>query len=262
MKLAAFDSGIISYGCPAGVRTHETIVEAAMAELLGYDYFFVSEHHEPWAAWANPVGLVAAITASTSRIEVGAAGFLARYHDPTMVATALSAVDRVYGGRVVLGLCPSFQAGLKELHPRSEFDSVCVPAFQERWPRPVWLFGRNGTLDLANRLGLPFGYSLFHVHDKPANPADLDRYTGPLRSIWVCAVCDESRERAETQKDVIESSPIRASVNLCGTPADCLEQLKPIVEAYRPDIIGITPGWPDSESRKFTYQALTPAQDW
>ena len=139
MNLAAFDTGFISYGHPVAARIQETLQEAAVAEMLGYSHFFVSEHHDDWAAWSNPVGLMSALAASTSTIQIGSAGLLARYHDPYAAAGALRPMDAATGGRIVLGLCPSNgqKPAMTELYSRREFDTLCVPEFQRQWPRPV-----------------------------------------------------------------------------------------------------------------------------
>ncbi len=82
---------------------------AKLAEKVGFDGLFVSEHFNPWVADNSASGFalstLGAIAASTHRIELmtGVITPLFRYH-PAVVAQAAATLDRLSKGRFTLGV--------------------------------------------------------------------------------------------------------------------------------------------------------------
>ncbi len=79
-------------------------------EDLGYDSIWVGEHllyrwsdqpaRGPWEAWTE----LAAIAASTSRVEFGPLVACTNFHNPALLAKQAATIDEISGGRFVLGL--------------------------------------------------------------------------------------------------------------------------------------------------------------
>ena len=101
---------------------------ACLAEQLGYDSVFVSDHFQPWRHHGGhaPFSLswLAALGERTSRISMGTSVLTPtfRYH-PAIVAQAFGTLGTLYPGRIVLGIGTG--ESLNE-----------IPATGIAWPEP------------------------------------------------------------------------------------------------------------------------------
>jgi alkanesulfonate monooxygenase SsuD/methylene tetrahydromethanopterin reductase-like flavin-dependent oxidoreductase (luciferase family) len=92
------------------VRWPELLDMIRAIEDLGYNSAWVGEHllyrwadrpaRGPWEAWS----LLAAIAASTRRIEFGPLVACTSFHNPAQLAKQASTIDEISGGRLILGL--------------------------------------------------------------------------------------------------------------------------------------------------------------
>jgi len=83
-------------------RTLERCVEA---ERLGLDSVWCSEHHFFEDGYLpQPLTFLAGVAATTSRIRLGTAVYLAALRPPVQVAEEAAVVDLPSGGRLELGL--------------------------------------------------------------------------------------------------------------------------------------------------------------
>lgn len=83
---------------------------AHLAEEVGLDSIWVGEHllyrfedgsvRGPWEAWS----LLAALAATTTRVELGPLVTPTSFHQPGILAKRASTVDEISGGRLILGL--------------------------------------------------------------------------------------------------------------------------------------------------------------
>lgn len=103
----------------------ELLEQAEAAEALGFDSFWIAEHHfhEYGAVPAPPVWLGAAAQ-RTRRIRLGAAVVVLPFRNPLQVAEDYAMVDVLSGGRLNLG------AGSGYL--KHEFDGFGVPVEEKR----------------------------------------------------------------------------------------------------------------------------------
>jgi len=107
---------------------------AAAADALGYDYLTCSEHvgipvdvaPVRGATYWDPAATLGYLAARTSAIRLATHVLVLGYHHPLELAKTYGTLDRISGGRVVLGV------GVGSL--REEFDLLGVP-FDDRGPR-------------------------------------------------------------------------------------------------------------------------------
>jgi alkanesulfonate monooxygenase SsuD/methylene tetrahydromethanopterin reductase-like flavin-dependent oxidoreductase (luciferase family) len=84
---------------------NEVLAQAELAEKLGYDTFWVAEHHfHEYGAVPNPAIMLAAIAQRTTRLRVGTAISILTFHNPLTIAESYAMVDVLSGGRLMYGV--------------------------------------------------------------------------------------------------------------------------------------------------------------
>jgi len=78
---------------------------AIQAERLGYNRYWLAEHHNmPGVASAATAVVIGHVAAATSSIRVGAGGIMLPNHAPLVVAEQFGTLEALFPGRVDLGL--------------------------------------------------------------------------------------------------------------------------------------------------------------
>lgn len=100
---------------PAGITSQqivqETLAEAELAEALGFDRVWLTEHHaSDHGICSVPSVFAAAVAARTTRIGIGYAVNVAPLHHPLRLAEEMAMVDQLSGGRIVAGFGPGYSA--------------------------------------------------------------------------------------------------------------------------------------------------------
>ncbi len=117
MKLSLLDRSRTRVGRPEAEGLTGSIERAVNAERLGYERFWVAEHHAvPGIASGSPPVLLAAIGARTDRIRLGSGGVMLPHHQPLVVAEQFLMLEALHPGRMDLGLGRSlgFTAPVRE----------------------------------------------------------------------------------------------------------------------------------------------------
>ncbi len=105
LKLSVLDQSIASAGRPQGEAIRNTLALAKATEDMGYERFWVSEHHSnETIVGTAPEILMAAIAATTSRIRIGSAGVMLPHYAPLKVAEQFRVLEAIAPGRIDLGL--------------------------------------------------------------------------------------------------------------------------------------------------------------
>src|SRR5207244_967055 len=119
LPLRRLDTGmVIPTGTLADMHaSNQRVVQAqvrqgALAEQLGFDYFFMTEHHfQPEGAEFSPNPLLTetAIAANTKRIRLGQAANILTWWHPIRIAVQAALLDVVSGGRLEFGIGRGYQ---------------------------------------------------------------------------------------------------------------------------------------------------------
>ena len=105
IRLSVLDQSIAVAGRPQDQSIRNTVALAQHCEALGYDRFWVSEHHNhPTIVGTAPEIVIAAIAATTERIRIGSAGIMLPHYSPFKVAEVFRVLDALAPGRIDLGL--------------------------------------------------------------------------------------------------------------------------------------------------------------
>ena len=149
------------------------VARAALAEQLGFERFWVAEHHGvPGIAGAAPAVLLTAVAARTTTIRLGSAGVMLPHHQPLVVAEQFATLSAFAPGRVDLGLgrsrgfTPPVRRALRETEHDFAGDLAELRAFltgtaeitlhpQPVGSVPLHVLATGSGLQVAAELGLP-----------------------------------------------------------------------------------------------------------
>jgi alkanesulfonate monooxygenase SsuD/methylene tetrahydromethanopterin reductase-like flavin-dependent oxidoreductase (luciferase family) len=204
MKFAHMSHVWCKPGMSAAARYAELWRELELCDQLGFDYAFTVEHHNNphESLMPSPPLYVAAAAARTSKLRLGAMGWVAPLYDPLRIVEEIVALDTLAEGRLEAGLVsglapPHFQPykadyvhrrertvecyevlkaacaspdGFSYQGPFHDYANVALnmPPVQQPHP-PVWLETRDpDTLSYLAREGINTGYVLYHAREDAA----------------------------------------------------------------------------------------------
>lgn len=105
LPLSVLDLAIVRSGATSADALVETTRLAQRADQLGYERFWVAEHHNmATVASTSPPVLMAHLAANTERIRVGSGGVMLPNHAPFVVAEQFALLEALYPNRVDLGI--------------------------------------------------------------------------------------------------------------------------------------------------------------
>lgn len=107
--------------------------QCLLAEDLGYDTFWVAEHHfHEYGVVPNPAVMLAGLAARTRRIRLGSAISILTFHNPLTVSESYAMVDVLSGGRLRLGVGSGYLKhefegyGIDGAEKRERFDETLM----------------------------------------------------------------------------------------------------------------------------------------
>src|ERR1700674_4090989 len=105
MKLSVLDQSPVPAGFTPADALRNTIHLARAADNLGYERYWIAEHHaiETLASPAPEI-LIARVAAETSGIRVGSGGVLLPHYSPLKVAEVFRMLHALYPDRIDLGV--------------------------------------------------------------------------------------------------------------------------------------------------------------
>ena len=263
-NLSVLDLAPIVEGGDAGDAFRNARNLARHAERLGYQRYWMAEHHSmPGIASAATAVALAFVGAGTTTIRIGAGGIMLPNHSPLQVAEQFGTLAALYPGRVDLGLgrAPGTdQAAAQAMRRNLSSDPNQFPRdvlelmdyFHPAEPRrvraipgegldvPIWILGSSTFgAQLAAMLGLPFAFA---SHFAPQMMIEaLSIYRGEFRASDQLAApyamlgFNVFAADSDAEGALLASSMEQAVVALrSGQPG----KLKPPVSGYR-DTLGM-----------------------
>ena len=105
ITLSILDQSIVHKESNPRQAIEATIATAKLAERLGYERFWVSEHHNStFIAGSAPEVLIVKLADETSRIRVGSGGIMLPNHSAFKVAENFRLLETLFPGRIDLGM--------------------------------------------------------------------------------------------------------------------------------------------------------------
>jgi luciferase family oxidoreductase group 1 len=248
MKLSILDLAHVPAGSDVGQALRNTLDLARRVDALGYERFWLAEHHNmPGIASAATSVVIGQVAAATQRIRVGAGGIMLPNHAPLVIAEQFGTLEALFPGRIDLGLgrAPgtdglTWRALRRDARAAEHFpDDVlelqallgavqpgqrirAVPGANSNVP--LWILGSSlFGAQLAARLGLPYAFA---SHFAPAALHDALRV---YREMF--------QPSAQLQK-----SYAMAGVNVICAPTD--EEAKLLFTSLHRVVIGLVTGSP------------------
>jgi luciferase family oxidoreductase group 1 len=222
--LSVLDTAPVWRGSTPAQSLRDLTDLARHAERLGYQRYWVAEHHNTLSiASSSPPVLVGQLASVTSTIRVGAGGVMLTNHPPLVVAEQFGTLEALHPGRIDLGIgrAPGtdpvtarllqrngddFGGQLTELMGYFD-DNPTVNAIPAHGNRPsFWLLGSGlDSAELAGRLGQPYAFA-HHLRPENTLPA-LARYRAsfqpsalldrPRVIVTALVIAADTQERAD-----------------------------------------------------------------
>lgn len=236
MKLSVIDQSPVPAGFTPADALHNTIELARLADRLGYERYWIAEHHAIQAlASPAPEILITRVAAETSGIRVGSGGVMLPHYSSLKVAETFKMLHALYPGRIDLGIgrapggtpletyalrrdrdqhpdVDDFPQQLAELRAfldhsfpaKHPFSRIVVSPEMPGAP-DVWLLGSSmWSASAAAQLGLPYAFAHF-INQHPTRMA-LEYYrehfqpsehlAQPHAILALGAICAQTEEEA------------------------------------------------------------------
>ncbi|MGG1636902.1 alkane 1-monooxygenase [Paenibacillus sp. FSL A5-0031] len=205
LKIGILDQSIIFPGQTAAEALANTVRLAQLAETLGFERFWVSEHHDsPGMAGSSPEVLIAYLLAQTSSIRIGSGGVMLQHYSPYKVAENFNVLASLAPGRVELGIgrapgglprsTKALQKGVAEadtlaeklteleqlLHDKTGEEhplAGLVASPLPKQPADIFLLGTSlSSAELAAEKGYPYAFALFINNDPDTAQKAINTY--------------------------------------------------------------------------------------
>jgi coenzyme F420-dependent glucose-6-phosphate dehydrogenase len=255
---------VLKFGYKASAEQfgpRELLEFSCLAETVGFESVFVSDHFQPWKhtdghapfsfAWLGALG------AKTSRVALGTsvATPTFRYH-PSIVAQAVGTLGALYPGRVVFGV------GTGESLNEVPATGMKWPGFKERQGRlreAIVLMRRLWTEDRVTFEGQYYRTLAATIYDRPPQPVPIwiaasgptaAAMAGELAEGFICTSGKAPALYRETLLPKVDEGLKRA-----GRPSDGIERMIEVKVSFDSD-----PVRAKEDTRHWAALALTPEE--
>ncbi|REE86413.1 luciferase family oxidoreductase group 1 [Paenibacillus taihuensis] len=263
VPLSVLDLAPVIEGSMPADAFRNTLELARHAERLGYNRYWLAEHHNMAGIASSATSVVIGYVAGgTERIRVGSGGIMLPNHAPLVIAEQFGTLESMYPGRIDLGLgrapgsdqttaralrkdlgshgqdFPELLAELRDyFHPPTDEYRPVRATPGEGIDVPIWLLGSSGfSAKLAAELGLPFSFAshfapeylmpAIHLYRSTFRPSEA--LAKPYIMVGVNIVAAETDEEARflaTSQQQQFLSLIRGRPGKLKPPIDNMDEL-------------------------------------
>jgi luciferase family oxidoreductase group 1 len=232
LKLGVLDQSPIRSGGTAADALNESVKLAQLAESLGYDRFWVAEHHGSNSfAGSSPEILISRIATSTEKIRVGSGGIMLPHYSPYKIAENFNLLETMFPKRIDLGIGRAPGSDMQTSQALSYGSQIGVEYFPNKVadlkafirgepgitrglenvkanPRPnssaeMWMLGSSEQSAIyAAHFELPYSFAHFIAPDQSLHCVsqyfDSCKESGiePRANLGVFVLCAETEEKA------------------------------------------------------------------
>lgn len=211
IKLSILDQSPVFPGSTPAEAFQNTLTLVKKAEQLGYNRFWVSEHHDSaQVAGSSPEVLISFLLAQTESIRIGSGGIMLQHYSPYKVAENFNLLATLAPGRVDLGIgrapgglprsTQALQKGISQeqslqdkLAELEHFVKNTLPAEHElaglqaspvpEQPAEIYVLGASvASAKLAAEAGYPYVFAQFINSDAAIAEEALTAYHAEFRS--------------------------------------------------------------------------------
>ena len=236
MKWSVLDQSPTSVGSSQDAAIRDSVALAQHCDALGYERYWVSEHHNSVSIVGTaPEILIAAVAATTPRIRVGSAGIMLPHYSALKVAEQFRVLEALAPGRIDLGVgrapgsdgltahalnphsnaAEEFPRQVQELqhwvsgtplpagHPYGKIMALPAGASSPE----IWILGSSAYgAQLAAYFGLPYAFAYFFNDGAGVDEAlslyrknyrPSQRHPQPYATICVWALAADSEGEAQ-----------------------------------------------------------------
>jgi luciferase family oxidoreductase group 1 len=196
IRLSVLDQSVSLVGSGEDAAIRDTLDLAQHCERLGYQRFWLSEHHGlPTIVGSAPEMLMAAIAARTERIRIGSAGVMLPHYSALKVAEQFRVLEALAPGRIDLGVgrapggdmrtaralnpnayeaAEKFPEMVRDLQAWTSSASHLGITAHPLGPHApeIWILGSSDYgAQLAAHFGLPYAFAYFFTDGQGAGEA-------------------------------------------------------------------------------------------
>jgi luciferase family oxidoreductase group 1 len=274
VRLSVLDLAHVPQGSEPAQALRHTVELAKAADRLGYERYWLAEHHNmPGIASAATAVVIGQVAAATSRIRVGSGGIMLPNHSPLVIAEQFGTLDAFFPGRIDLGLgrAPgtdglTWRALRRDPSAAERFPDDVVELRELLGPDqpgkrvraipgtgsnvPLWILGSSlFGAQLAAHLGLPYAFAshfapaalhqaLRVYRARFAPSVQLEHSYAIAGCNVICADTDAEARRLFTSLQQVVIGLVTGSPGRLGPPVDALPSLPPAVQQHVDAFLG------------------------
>lgn len=181
IKIGLIDFGQRAPHLNSMLKLQDLIDYAINGEEMGFDKFWLGEHHMPKPAltYNNPANLIPILATYTKKMTIGTAGTLICIHNPYHVASAFKLYNNIFPNRVELGFANGMPYQAIAIHSTGKKNEEAYREFDQKVNETVSLLRKEEELYRNQGVVLP-------------------PYKGLLPELWTLGSSKNSFRRALT----------------------------------------------------------------